>query len=216
MPNQFEEMIKFIFFALDRSKEGRIHRMQVLRFVESLHHKKVLTFQKAILPDGLTCDNDFKHKQNPHSSDTDINNMMHLPTRSNEITTIDYMDLRKLCIDYPTMLEPAICLQHTLRRRILGETWWKKKQRILEKCQQKKLQLLNRKGEKQRAAEEERLMKERKEEIRTEIGWISYYFRRSVRVETETKYPMPIVSLDDDTDEVCVSWTQIESNSNDD
>ena len=51
-------------------------------------------------------------------------------------------------------------------------------------------------------------MKERKDKIRSEIGWISYYLRRKSRMELERKEPKPIVVLDEVTGDVCVSWTR--------
>ena len=38
-----------------------------------------------------------------------------------------------MCTDYPTMLEPMLLFQTTLRRRILGEKWWKRKEYQIEK-----------------------------------------------------------------------------------
>eukprot|EP00569_Conticribra_weissflogii_P009741 CAMPEP_0171363938 /NCGR_PEP_ID=MMETSP0879-20121228/3700_1 /TAXON_ID=67004 /ORGANISM="Thalassiosira weissflogii, Strain CCMP1336" /LENGTH=366 /DNA_ID=CAMNT_0011871201 /DNA_START=205 /DNA_END=1305 /DNA_ORIENTATION=+ len=191
-----DDMIRFIFFTLDKNKQGRIYRSQLLHFIESLHGKKVLAFQQAIQPNEAGSDREISSRKRP------------LTTEEIRKLTIDYATLRKLCVhDYPTILEPAIRFQNTLRRRLIGEKWWQKKQIQLERKYERE-QKMDDLREKARAKEEKRLLKERKDEIRSEIGWISYYFRRNERLATEKQYPIPKVKLEDKTGNILVDWTR--------
>ncbi len=191
-----DDMIRFIFFTLDKNKQGRIFRKQLLHFIESLHGKKVLAFRQAVQPNEAESEREVSSPKGP------------LTLAEIRKLTIDYATLRKLCVhDYPTILEPAIRFQNTLRRRLIGEKWWQKKQIQLERKYERE-QKVDELREKARAREEKRLLKERKEEIRSEIGWISYYFRKRERLATETQYPIPKVTLEDGTGNICVDWTR--------
>lgn len=194
-----DDMIRFIFFTLDKNKQGRIYRTQLLHFIESLHGKKALVFQQAVQPTEAGSDREISSLKSPLTVE-DIRKL-----------TIDYASLRKLCVhDYPSILEPAIRFQNTLRRRLIGEKWWQKKQIQLERKYERD-QKMDKLRENARAKEEKRLLKERKEEIRSEIGWISYYFRKNERLATEKQYPIPKVRLEDETGNILVDWTRIQN-----
>ncbi|KAL7540828.1 hypothetical protein ACHAXR_011086 [Thalassiosira sp. AJA248-18] len=189
---KFEDMLKFVFFILDKDKQGRIPRFQLLRFVESIHVKKILVFEQVILP------ND---KKPPSRAKDDT---LRLPAAERQKSSVDFLALKKLCIDYPTMLEPMLLFQDTLRRRIMGEVWWKRKENEIEKH----FRTLDQSREKERRKEEKRLHKERKDKIIAEVGRIPYYLRAKSRIEAEKEYPKPIVSLEEETGKISVEWTR--------
>jgi hypothetical protein len=170
---KFDDMVRFIFFILDKNKEGRIARAFFLRFVESIHGRKVRAFERAILPDG------------EDNSSTD--DRVRLPLAGMRKPSVDYVALKQLCIQYPTILEPMLLFQTKLRRRIMGESWWRRKEIHIEKH--------FRKMEHLREKEKKRLIIEREREIRHDLGIWAYYFRSKWRNERENMYPLPIVNL---------------------
>jgi len=122
---KLDDLIRFIFFILDKEKSGLIPRFQLLRFVESIHGKKIQVFEKAILPksaNDIADANDlpsvsFPSPQKNHTTTTNI----HLPTAERQQSSVNYHQLKQLCIDYPTILEPMLLFQSKLRRRIREE-----------------------------------------------------------------------------------------------
>jgi len=94
-------------------------------------------------------------------------------------------------------------LQAGIRRRLLGEVWWRRKENEIEKY----FRTLDQSRERTRRREESKLLKERKQKIVAEIGWMSYYLKRDPRMEAEVTHPKPLVSLDD-AGEVRVEWTR--------
>ena len=156
---KLDDMIKFVFFILDKSKEGLIPRFQLLRFVESIHGKKTLVFEQVILPPPSHNNNntvdDCSSSNTPLSrrwSKDDNTKHIRLPAAERRKASVDYNDLKRLCTDYPTMLEPMLLFQTTLRRRILGEKWWRRKEHQIEK-HQRTLEMMK---EKNRRKEEEK------------------------------------------------------------
>ena len=117
---KLDSFVNFVFFILDKEKEGRILRFQLLRFVESIHAKKILLFEQVILPTN-------------NSTPSHQNYLPRLPAAERQKASIDYPALRKLCVEYPTLLEPMFLLQSTCRRRIMGEKWWKRKEYEIKK-----------------------------------------------------------------------------------
>lgn len=95
------------------------------------------------------------------------------------------------------MLEPAFRLQTTLRRRIMGEKFWKRKENQISNKE--------RDGELKRQREERRLMRERRSQIRKEIGWFNYCFKSRDREKAANELPLPVVTLND-SGEVKVEW----------
>ena len=170
---KFDDMIRFILFILDKNKQGRIARVGFLRFVESIHGRKVRAFERAILPDG--------------EDDTPTDERVRLPLTEMRKASVDYVALKHLCVEYPTMLEPMLLFQTKLRRRIMGEPWWRRKEILIEKHFQKLEQL--------REVEKKRLINERERKIRHDLGIWAYYFRRKWLSERENEYPLPIVNL---------------------
>lgn len=145
-------------------------RGQLLRLLESIHHRKVLMFQQVVCPS------------------------------SEESSLIDFDAVQKIISDYPYMLEPAFRLQTTLRRRIMGEKFWKKKQR--------RISSIDKEREHKRRQEERRLTRKRSGQIRQEIGWLSYYFKKEARDKAAREFPTPVVSIDN-SGEVKVDWNYI-------
>ena len=152
---------------IDKNKEGKVQRVQLLRLVESLHHKNALMFKQVICP----------------------------PT--DEGSLIDYEEVRKMIADYPYMLEPAFRLQTTLRRRIMGEKFWRKKQTLLLN--------IDKDRELKRVRKERQLLKERNFKVRAEVGWVSYYFSKRARERAANQFPLPVVTLNEKGD-VKVGW----------
>eukprot|EP00579_Thalassiosira_antarctica_P003143 CAMPEP_0201906834 /NCGR_PEP_ID=MMETSP0902-20130614/57224_1 /ASSEMBLY_ACC=CAM_ASM_000551 /TAXON_ID=420261 /ORGANISM="Thalassiosira antarctica, Strain CCMP982" /LENGTH=410 /DNA_ID=CAMNT_0048440979 /DNA_START=64 /DNA_END=1296 /DNA_ORIENTATION=- len=200
---KLDDMVKFVFFILDKEKEGQFPRFQLLRFVESIHGKKILVFEQVILPNDTT--------SSSSRSNNKSNNLLRLPSAERRRASVDYLALKKLCIDYPTMLEPIFLLQNSIRKRIMGEVWWKRRESQIEKY----FRTLDQSREKKRRREEKRLLKERKEKILTGIGWIPYFLRSKSRGEAEKEYPKPIVSLEEETGEVSVEWTRTDGHDGD-
>ena len=116
---KLDSFVNFVFFILDKEKEGRILRFQLLRFVESIHAKKILLFEQVILP--------------TNSTPSHQNYLPRLPAAERQKASIDCPALRKFCVEYPTLLEPMFLLQCTCRRRIMGEKWWKRKEYEIKK-----------------------------------------------------------------------------------
>ena len=170
---KFDDMIRFVFFILDKNKRGHIARVGFLRFVESIHGRKVRAFERGVLPDG--------------EDDTPSDDRVRLPLAEIEKASVDYVALKHLCVEYPTMLEPMLLFQTKLRRRIMGEPWWSRKEMHIEKHV--------RKLEKLREDEKKRLINERERKIRHDLGIWAYYLRRKWRSEREEEYPLPIVNL---------------------
>jgi hypothetical protein len=178
---KLDDMVRFIFFVLDKDKHGNIPRFRLLRFVESIHGRKVVTFERAILPNGK-----------------DGDSAVQLPLTEMRKSSVDYIALKKLIAVYPTMVEPMLLFQTKLQRRIMGEAWWRRKEVQIVKH----LRTLGQSREAELRKEEKRLFKEREEMIKSDMGIIAYYFRRSLRNKKEREYPMPIVSLNG------VEWTR--------
>ena len=109
------------------------------------------------------------------------------------------------------MLEPILLLQNSIRKRIMGEVWSKRKESQIEKY----FRTLDQSREKKRRREERRLLKERKEKILSGIGWIPYFLRSKSRGEAEKEYPKPVVSLEEETGEVSVEWTRTDGQDGD-
>ena len=190
---KLDDMIRFIFFILDKNKNGRIPRFQVLRLVQSIHAKKILAFEKAILP------NDDRKSSNT-KEDT-----LKLPTAERQKATVDYQDLKNLSTIYPTMFEPMLVFQSTLRRRVLGEVWWRRKENEIDNH----LRTMDQRREKNRKREEKRLLRERKEKIIADVGRIPYYLRMGKsRNEAEKEYPKPIVAAVEETGVFHIEWTR--------
>ena len=198
---KLEDMLKFVFFVLDKGKEGRIARFQLLRFVESIHAKKTRVFERVLLPAAPASPSRPKDSGDP----------LRLPAAERQRASVDYLALKTLCLEYPTLLEPLFLLQSSLRRRIAGEAWWRRKEGQIEKY----FRTLGPAREKQRRREESKLRKERKRNIISEIGWLPYYLKHESRIEAETMHPKPIVSLEEETGEVCVEWTRTDGKNND-
>ena len=116
---------------------------------------------------------------------------------SEESSLVDFETVRKIIMDYPYMLEPAFRLQTTLRRRIMGEKFWKKKQR--------RISAIDKETERKRRREERRLMRERSRKIRQDVGWLSYYLKNEVHDKATREFPRPVVSIDE-SGEVKVDW----------
>jgi len=191
---KLNDMARFVFFVLDKDGKGRVPRFQLLRFVESLHGRKVLAFERAILPqdDGAP------------TASKGGDNVVRLPAAERQRATVDFDGLRKLCDEYPTMLEPMLIFQTALRRRIMGEGWWKRKEREIERH----FRTLPRTSERKRRWQERTLLRKRRADIRSEIGVLAYYFKRKERREAEREFPRPIVTLEEETGKVCVAWTR--------
>ena len=135
---KLDDLLKFVFFILDKSKEGLIPRFQLLRFVESIHGKKTLVFEQVILcrshnSNGDNVDDCRNRSLSRRWSNDDSTTNIRLPAAERRRASVDYNELKRLCVDYPTMLEPMLLFQTTLRRRILGEKWWKRKEYQIEK-----------------------------------------------------------------------------------
>jgi len=132
---KLDDLVKFVFFILDKSKEGLIPRFQLLRFVESIHGKKTLVFEQVILPPSHNdnVDDCSNRSLSRRWSNDDSTTNIRLPAAERRRASVDYNELKRLCVDYPTMLEPMLLFQTTLRRRILGEKWWKRKEYQIEK-----------------------------------------------------------------------------------
>lgn len=199
---KLDDMIKLIFFILDKGKEGEIRRFQLLRFVEAIHGKKIIVFEQVILPD--------KCKKAPSLRPKGLENLR-LPAAERQKASVDYAALKNLCIAYPNMLEPMLLFQNTIRRRIMGEVWWTKKENQIEKY----FRTLGHVREKKRRREEKRLLKERKQKMQSDIGLVAYYSRSNARSEIEKEYPKPVVSLEDETGEICVEWTRTDGGDDD-
>mmetsp|Transcript_13664 Transcript_13664/g.29565 ORF Transcript_13664/g.29565 Transcript_13664/m.29565 type:complete len:423 (-) Transcript_13664:569-1837(-) len=207
---KLDDIIRFIFFVLDKEKEGRIPRFQLLRFVESIHGKKIRAFEQVILPEG----NNAKPSSS-YSSSLPSNkggNPLRLPAAERRRATVDYLALQKLCVDYPSMMEPILLIQNDIRRRIMGEVWWRRKENQIDKY----FRTLPKRREKTRRREEKRLLKERKQKILSEIGRKAYYFRSNSRDKAEEEYPKPIVSLEEESGKIRVEWTRTDGEGKDD
>jgi len=149
---KLDDLIRFIFFILDKEKSGLIPRFQLLRFVESIHGgKKIQVFEKAILPpstNDIADANDIPLVSFPSPQKTTTTTTIHLPTAERQQSSVNYQQLKQLCIDYPTLLEPMLLFQTKLRRRIMGEFWWKKKESMIIKEQHRILTLEKKEDEK--------------------------------------------------------------------
>lgn len=190
---KLDDMIRFIFFILDKSKNGRIPRFQVLRLVQSIHAKKILAFEQAILP------NDDRKSSNANE-DT-----LKLPTAERQKATIDYQGLKRLTTDYPTIIEPMLLFQSTLRSKVHGETWWRRKEIEIDNH----LRTMDQRREKNRKREEKRLLRERKEKIIADVGRIPYYLRiGESRKEAEKEFPKPVVATVEETGVFHIEWTR--------
>lgn len=184
------EIIGFFFFALDKKRSGRIARTQLLRFVEAIHGRKWLLFETAILP-------------KDDESSTRTSNNVRLPAAEERRSTVDREALTRMCAEHPLMLEPICRLQTQLRRRLLGEKWWANQELLLKK----RTRFRDRENESKRKQEEKRLLRERSEAIRTEIGLIQFLFRGKAWREADTSHPRPIVTVDK-SGEMKVDWTR--------
>ena len=148
---KLDDLIRFVFFILDKEKSGLIPRFQLLRFVESIHGgKKIQVFEKAIMPpstNDIADANDIPSVSSlsPQKNFT-TNTNIHLPTAERQQSSVNYQQLKQLCIDYPTLLEPMLLFQSKLRRRIKGEVWWKKKESMIIKEQHRILTLEKKEG----------------------------------------------------------------------
>ena len=146
---KLDDLIRFIFFILDKEKSGLIPRFQLLRFVESIHGgKKIQVFEKAIMPksaNDIADANDIPSVSFPSPQKTTTTTTIQLPTAERQRSSVNYQQLKQLCIDYPTLLEPMLLFQSKLRRRIMGEVWWKKKESMIIK-EQHRLMTLEKKG----------------------------------------------------------------------
>ena len=145
---KFDDLIRFIFFILDKEKSGLIPRFQLLRFVESIHGgKKIQIFEKAILPKSAIDIADANDIPSVSSSPQKTTcTTIHLPTAERQRSSVNYQQLKQLCIDYPTLLEPMLLFQSKLRRRIMGEVWWRKKESMIIKEQHRILTLEKKEG----------------------------------------------------------------------
>lgn len=168
-----DDMLRFIFFILDKEKRGRIPQSRLLRFLESIHGRKIRAFERAVLPGG----------EDDTSKD---DSAVQLPLAEMRKASVDYVALKQLCFEYPTMLEPMLLFQTKLRRRIMSEVWWRRKEMHIEKHFHKLDQ--------SRKNEQKRLIKERERKLRCDMGIWAYYFRRYRSGEREKEYPLPIVS----------------------
>ena len=128
-----DDMIKFVFFVLDKDGGGLIPRKRLLRFVESLHGKKILAFERAILPDDVNNDARNNNAPSVRKSKPPGNDARLLPAAERRRISVDHAALTKLCIDYPTLLEPMMRLQNTIRRRIMGDSWWRRKEKQISR-----------------------------------------------------------------------------------
>ena len=110
--------------------------------------------------------------------------------------TITYSDFCEVCKEYPIILQPAFRIQRRMKTKFLGEKFWDKKIRKLNA----EISSFHQVREKQRIAEERRLLGEWRRRIRSELGFIQYYFDKEKRVNMERIYPKPIVYLSKDHD----------------
>ena len=106
----------------------------------------------------------------------------------------EFGEFYTLCKQFPDILRPAIRLQHKMRSKIFGEEWWITK---LKKLQFER-EHHDENCEKKRLAEEKRLMKQRRNRIRAELGFFQYYFSKRRRKQIEDLVPKPTVYLDKD------------------
>ncbi|KAL7549122.1 hypothetical protein ACHAWF_012390 [Thalassiosira exigua] len=196
---KLDDLVRFAFFALDKGGEGRIPRAQLLRFVESLHQGRsgvsFEAFRRAILPDAAL----------PNEGPI-------LPAAERERSSVDYPGLWGLCGAYPALFEPLLLFQDSLRRRVMGYAWWRRKEKEVERH----FRTLDGRREKARRREERRLLRERRGDIRSEIGWIPYYSQGKARGEAEKGHPRPIVILEEETGKICVEWTRTDGDEGDD
>lgn len=96
------------------------------------------------------------------------------------------------------MANSIVCsFTQTLRRRIMGEKFWKKKE--------KRISNIDDDRERRRRQEEQRLLRERRSKIRSEIGWLTYYLKRQACEQAAREFPEPVVTLDD-AGQVKVEW----------
>jgi hypothetical protein len=131
-----------VFFILDKKKEGKILRLQLLRLLDSLHCKRNLMFQHAVCP------------------------------ATEESSSIDYETTTRLFADFPLMLEPAFRLQTTLRRRLMGEKFWRRKQI--------QISLVEKVRERKRLKEERRLYRERESKFEQRWAWFPFWTNKGL------------------------------------
>ena len=170
---KLDDLIRFIFFILDKEKSGLIPRFQLLRFVESIHGKKIQVFEKAIMPksaNDIADANDIPSVSFPSPQKNHTTTATHLPTAERQQSSVNYQQLKQLCIDYPTLLEPMLLFQSKLRRRIMGEDWWKKKESMIVKEQHRIMTLEKKEGTNGGESKQEGIKK-----MKTSIGGL---FRR--------------------------------------
>lgn len=200
---------QFVFFVLDKPKEGRIARTQLLRFVESIHAKEILAFRRALLPAAApTAAPSASPKKEEHGATPVV--VVRRPAAEARRASVDHPALRRLCVAHPTLLEPLFLLQADLRGRLLGEAWWRRQEKEIQKHRRTSEQ----RRETTRRREESKLRRERRQEIIAEIGRMPYYLRLGPRAEAEAAHPEPLVSLNDEG-EVRVEWTRTDGKTDD-
>ena len=130
------DMIKFIFFILDKQKAGCISRIQLMRFVERIHVGKggVRVFELAILPPSShnlsSCNDDYASTSSVTANKdiSCIDNHQSMMSMS-----MNYNQLQTLVNEYPTIIEPLFLFQNKLRVYIMGENWWRRKEGLIKK-----------------------------------------------------------------------------------
>lgn len=134
---KLNDMIKFVFFILDKQKAGCISRLQLMRFVERIHVGKcgVRVFELSILPHksshNLSSCNDDYASTSSVTSNKDISCIDNHESMS--MMSMNYNQLQTLVNEYPTIIEPLFLFQNKLRVYIMGENWWRRKEGLIKK-----------------------------------------------------------------------------------
>ena len=180
---QYKEMVRFVFFILDKDKNGYVDREELINFIGIMHGGRINS--NAATAIGTL----------PHSIKGKTKNSLDsVPLDEDEM--IDYDEFFAICKQFPSILHPAFRLQGRMRSYVMGERWWTKK---LDGLQRNRSCFADR-SEKKRALEEKRLLKERRQTIISELGFYNFYFNKHRRECMERIYPKPKVYLNNDYD----------------
>ena len=108
----------------------------------------------------------------------------------------DFLEFSALHEKFPTVLYPAFRLQQQMCANVMGASWWFKKKAHLMNMKEDEI----RRNEKLRKARYRELLRNRNQDIRSEMGILNYYNPKFAKKRDylERMSPAPIVEYDAD------------------
>ncbi|CAM9181623.1 unnamed protein product [Discosporangium mesarthrocarpum] len=168
-----EAILKFCFFILDREKNGYVEKDEIRMLVNMLYHVdpvKGPTGNTKIAFDKLPIQGDGK---------------------------IEFWEFELFHKAFPSLFFPAFRLQVKMMQAVWGETWWRKRKRLI----QSNLEVRRKQEEEDRMADIKRVERMRQRRVRRKMGVLYYYCCPCGRGPYEKMFPKDERKTEDPDDD---------------